>query len=322
MRIRPLVALSAVAVTALLLAGCSSSGDPEASPTPSSTDSECLLDAQPGADSDAITVAGEAPELDATVPADLGFEDIQRTIVSEGDGDELHVGDLVSGAYEFYDGASGKRLETSVDTSADESGLVPILLDASAYSVFVAALECAPLGSTAAITIPGSAFGEGGSSVALVAQGVEKLPTQATGEDVAPTDGMPTVTLAEDGAPTIELPGGDAPTKTEVAQLKKGDGAVVKEGDTVFVQYTGVKWSDGTVFDSSWERGAPTAFPTTGVVAGFKQALEGQAVGSQVIAVIPPADGYGEGEINEDDLVGETLVFVVDILGTQRAVTQ
>ena len=46
------------------------------------------------------------------------------------------------------------------------------------------------------------------------------------------------------------------------------------------------------------------------MVAGFQQALEGQTVVSQVIVVIPPVDGYGEGEINADDLVGETLVFV------------
>ncbi|GAA5039614.1 FKBP-type peptidyl-prolyl cis-trans isomerase [Microbacterium fluvii] len=324
MRTRPLAVLSFAALSVLVLAGCSaSSTDAEATPTPTATDSSCLLDAQPGDDSDQITVAGEAPELDASVPEGLAFADIQRTVVTEGTGDDLYVGDLVSGAYQFFDGASGELLEDSTVTSPDDSGMVPMLLDASSYSVFVAALECEPLGSTAALTIPGSAFGDDGTSVVLVAQGVEKLPTVATGDDVAPTDGFPTVELADDGAPTVTLPEGeDPPSKTEIAQLKQGDGATVKEGDTVFVQYTGVKWSDGSVFDSSWDRGAPSAFPTTGVVQGFKQALEGQKVGSQVIAVIPPADGYGEGDINEDDLVGETLVFVVDILATQRAVSQ
>ena len=62
------------------------------------------------------------------------------------------------------------------------------------------------------------------------------------------------------------------------------------------MHYTGVKWSDGTVFDSSWEAGAPATFATTGVVEGFKQALEGQTVGSQVLVVIPPAFGYGAAE--------------------------
>ena len=56
----------------------------------------------------------------------------------------------------------------------------------------------------------------------------------------------------------------------------------------------GWHYDGGTVFDSSWDKGAPTQFATTDVVPGFKQALEGQTVGSQVVAVIPPADGYGD----------------------------
>ena len=106
-------------------------------------------------------------------------------------------------------------------------------------------------------------------------------------------------------------------TETEVAVLKQGDGAVVGAGDLVTVQYRGVKWSDGSEFDSSWSRdAAPSQFPTSGVVPGFKMALEGQKVGSQVVVAMPPKDGYGEGETNDTDLTGETLVFVVDILAT------
>ncbi|MEO6309178.1 MAG: FKBP-type peptidyl-prolyl cis-trans isomerase, partial [Leifsonia sp.] len=50
------------------------------------------------------------------------------------------------------------------------------------------------------------------------------------------------------------------------------------------------------------------------------KALVGQAVGSQVIAVIPPADGYGEAGVPNAGIGGtDTLVFVVDILGTTPA---
>jgi peptidylprolyl isomerase len=55
-------------------------------------------------------------------------------------------------------------------------------------------------------------------------------------------------------------------------------------------------------------------------VTGFQQALEGQTVGSQVVVVIPPEFGYGGQEGHE--LAEETLVFVVDILGTQHAQEQ
>jgi len=319
-RIRPLAALSVAAMSVLLLAGCSGSAEPDASPTPSSSAaSECLLDAKPGDDSDAIQVTGSGTDLAATVPDSLAFEDVQRTVVTEGDGDDVVSGDLVSGFYTVYDGSTGELLQDSSETSPDDSGEVPILMDPQNYSLFVATLECLPLGSTVAMTIPGSAFGEGASPVVVVAETTDLIPTSATGTEQDPVDGMPTVEFDDDGAPTITIPDTDAPTEVQLTALKKGDGPVVASGDTVFVQYTGVKWSDGSVFDSSWDRGQPAAFQTTGVVAGFQQALEGQTVGSQMLVVIPPAFGYGEGEINDQDLTGETLVFVVDILGVQRA---
>ena len=323
MRIRPLAALSVAAMSALLLAGCSGSAEPDATPTPSSTpSSECLLDAQPGADSDAIEVTGSGADLAATVPTSLAYEDVQRTVVTEGSGDDVVSGDLVSGFYTVYDGSTGELLQDSSETSPDDSGEVPILMDPQNYSLFVATLECVPLGSTIAMTIPGSAFGEGASPVVVVAETTDLLPTTATGTEKDPVDGLPTVELDDDGAPTVTIPDTEPPTEVQIADLKEGDGPVVESGDTVFVQYAGVKWSDGSVFDSSWDRGQPSAFATTGVVEGFQQALEGQAVGSQVLVVIPPAAGYGEGEINDTDLKGETLVFVIDILGVQRAAAQ
>jgi len=323
-RIRPLIALSAVAVTGLLLAGCTGGPDePDATGTSTSAPgADCVLDAPSGADSDAIGVSGDAPEFTVTVPEGLAFDDIQRTVVSEGSGRELATGDFVSGAYTVVDATSGDVLVASSTLSADDSGFVPMVLDPNSYSIFVAALECLPLGSTVAMTIPGSAFGEGGTPIVVVASSTEELGTRADGAQQQPADGMPTVELADDGAPTITLLGGEPPADVELTDLKLGDGPVVESGDTVFVQYTGVKWSDGSVFDSSWDRGYPSAFATTGVVEGFQQALEGQTVGSQVLVVIPPAFGYGEGEINDSDLTGETLVFVVDILGVERAATE
>jgi hypothetical protein len=123
----------------------------------------------------------------------------------------------------------------------------------------------------------------------VYAEAVEQLPEIATGKDVDPTPGMPTVKLDDNGKPSVKIPDGDAPAETKVAVLKQGDGATVASGDLVVVQYLGVKWSDGKEFDSSWSRdAAPTQFQTTGVVAGFQKALEGQKVGSQVVVVMPP----------------------------------
>ena len=134
---------------------------------------------------------------------------------------------------------------------------------------------------------------------------------------------MPTVELADDGAPTVTLPDGDIPTEFSKATLKKGDGAIVAVGDQVLVQYHGVSWDTGKVFDESWGK-QPFSFTVgSGVVPGFSDAVTGETVGSQVIAVLPPSVAYGEkSDINTSELAGQTLVFVVDILAVAHAATQ
>ncbi len=74
------------------------------------------------------------------------------------------------------------------------------------------------------------------------------------------------------------------------------------------------------MFDSSWKRGQPFGF-TIGaspsqVILGWDKGLAGQTVGSRVLLVIPPADGYGKTGSPQAGIKGtDTLVFVVDILG-------
>lgn len=319
MRKRPLVLLSTVAAATLLLAGCSGESAPESSSTPSpDTASSCLADLASGAGSDAVTVEGTDSEAKVTVPAGTEITEPERSVIVEGDGDEVLPGDLVSLRYQLVDATTNEVLSSS---ERGPDGILSALLaeqqqqisDPTQSTVFTVAAECLPIGSSVVLTLPASQ--EGLNPSVLYVQTIEKLPTTASGTDVEPEAGMPTVELDADGAPTITLPDGDAPTETKVAVLKQGDGATVAEGDLVTVQYRGIKWSDGEEFDSSWSRGAaPSQFPTTGVVTGFKKALEGQKVGSQVIVTMPPSDAYGASEGNE--LQNESLVFVVDILAT------
>ncbi|WP_029261850.1 FKBP-type peptidyl-prolyl cis-trans isomerase, partial [Microbacterium sp. Cr-K1W] len=275
MRKRPLIVLSTVAAATLLLAGCSGSSAPSSSGTPSPTaSSECLLDAQPGETSDAVVVEGKGLDAKVTVPADAPFADVERTIISEGDGDEVVANDLVGVKFQIVDAATGEVVDSS---ARSEGGEASVLLDQNSASLFIAALECQPLGTQVVLALPGKVFGEGGTAKVVYAEAVEQLPEVATGKDVDPTPGMPTVKLDDNGKPSVKIPDGDAPTETNVAVLKQGDGATVGSGDLVVVQYLGVKWSDGKEFDSSWSRdAAPTQFQTTGVVAGFQKALEGQ----------------------------------------------
>lgn len=312
MRVRPIAVLSVAAAAALLLAGCSGGGGATASPSPSPT-GQCLTDAVAGADSNAVTVDG-GDTLGATVPTDLAFGEIQRTITGGDGGQTLSAGSLVSGQYLIYDGATGQLLLDSATTSATGDGLVPILIDDSEPTMWMAAIDCAPLGSTVAMTVPGSAIGVANSKFVVVARTTAMLPTTAGGAPQDPVAGAPTVTLAADGTPTVTIPDTAPPADLQISVLKKGDGPVVAAGDQVFLQYLGVAWDTKQEFDSSWSRGRPSSFTTTAVYEGFGDALVGQSVGSQVLVTMPPAMGAPNG-----DLQGKTLTFVIDILGTQRA---
>ena len=312
-RIRPLAVLSAVAVSAALLAGCSSSApDDAASPSGPPPADLCDAAAPSGAASEAIAVEGPVgEESTATFTAPLEIPELQATVIEEGSGDPVESGQLVSFALTGYNAETGEKLAA---IGYGDSPLLPAQI--SPDNPIGQILGCATPGTRVVATFPPA---DPNAGEVYVFDLLSVVPDAAWGEPQEPVEGMPTVTLAEDGTPTIELPGGEAPAGLELETLKAGDGTTVASGDTVLVQYTGVKWSDGSVFDSSWEKGAPTSFQTTGVVDGFRQALEGQTVGSQVVVVIPPALGYGEEGSSEHELAGETLVFVVDILGVEHA---
>ncbi len=107
--------------------------------------------------------------------------------------------------------------------------------------------------------------------------------------------------------------------KTRSKVLTPSDGAQVKEGYTVEVNYHGVDGRTGETFDSSFSRGAPVAFNLAQVVPGFSKGLVGQRQGSRVLIAMPGSDGYDAagGNPQAGIEVGDTLIFVVDLVGVQ-----
>ncbi len=103
-------------------------------------------------------------------------------------------------------------------------------------------------------------------------------------------------------------------TETQVHTLQAGPGPVVPDTATVSVCYMGVNGRDGSVFDSSYERGAPVEFPLDNVVPGFQKAIAGQNVGSTVAVAMTSADGYPAGQPSAGILPGDSLVFAIKIL--------
>ncbi len=98
--------------------------------------------------------------------------------------------------------------------------------------------------------------------------------------------------------------------------LKRGTGTVSpKATDTVKVHYHGTLL-DGTVFDSSVQRGEPISFPLNGVIAGWTEGLQLMKVGDKFKFTIPPDLAYGQ-QSPPGIPPNSTLVFEVELLGIQ-----
>jgi hypothetical protein len=115
-------------------------------------------------------------------------------------------------------------------------------------------------------------------------------------------------------APRVNVTAPFSVSQTQVHKLRGGDGPVVASTATVSVCYVGVNGRDGSVFDSSYDRGAAVDFPLNGVVPGFQKAIAGQKVGSTVAVAMIPADGYPNGQPSAGIRPGDTLVFAIKIL--------
>jgi len=114
-------------------------------------------------------------------------------------------------------------------------------------------------------------------------------------------------------------------TKDGVIETKSGlQYEVIKEGtgpkptlqDKVTVNYHGTLL-DGTVFDSSVDRGKPVTFPVGGVIPGWQEALQLMNVGSKYKLYVPPSLAYGEKGAGGMIGPNETLVFEVELLSIE-----
>jgi len=311
-RIAVLSALPLLAAAAL--AGCGGSSSPSSS------------------SASAVTVTGtfgKAPAV--SIPAQKAGSKLTVKTLVHGSGQALARTDAFVGNYAIYlwSGSSHKLLQSTFKT-----GGKPTLFSGTLLPGLETALIGQKMGSRVlAVIPPKEGFGTSGDARAGI-KGTDTLvfvvdmikdfsgTAAAAGRQVSHGGGkLPTVSAAAAGAaPAIKMPGGKAPSNLTTQILIKGTGPTVADGDTVVVQYVGAIWRNGYQFDSSWKRSQPFGFSIgaspSQVILGWDKGLAGMTVGSRVMLVIPPADGYGKNGSPQAHIKGtDTLVFVVDILG-------
>ena len=182
---------------------------------------------------------------------------------------------------------------------------------ASALAAIVAAVLLAGCGSGGSSTI--TVGNENKADQALAKASV----TSSTAKTPAATPKTPTSgPLSKE--PTVTPPSGSPPSTLVVKDLIKGTGAEAKLGKSITVNYVGVLYRGGKVFDASWKRGEPTTFALEQgkLIAGWTQGIPGMKVGGRRELIIPAALAYGAKGSPPAIPPNAPLVFVIDLLGT------
>lgn len=253
-------------------------------------------------------------------------------MIDAGDGEQIKAGQFVDFQVSLFEGVSGEL----VTQSAYDDEQAPLRRSAGAdIDLLAESLQCATVGSRMAVTgtiedvfgpdtlDPSLGLGND-DPVVLVFDVQAAYLGRATGTPQLGASGIPAVVTSPDGIPGVTIPSEPPPTELRAHTLVLGGGEEIAEGDRAVLHYTGLLWSEKTIFDSSWDREAPVTFTIAsfdddpnGVVPGLAEGLIGKTIGSQVIVVIPPSLGYPAGQSPATIPAGSTMVFVVDILGVE-----
>jgi FKBP-type peptidyl-prolyl cis-trans isomerase len=144
----------------------------------------------------------------------------------------------------------------------------------------------------------------------------DSTPTGGDNKNAAPaTPGAAAPATQKPAAANSEMK--TTPTGLKYQVLKQGTGTVSpKATDTVNVHYHGTLL-DGTVFDSSVQRGQPISFPLNRVIPGWTEGLQLMKVGDKFKFEIPPNLAYGPNSPSPKIPPNSTLVFEVELLGIQ-----
>jgi peptidylprolyl isomerase len=150
---------------------------------------------------------------------------------------------------------------------------------------------------------------------------IDTTPVETTPVETTPPGGT---TAADDvtGKPSVQVPE-ELPTELVVTTIEEGSGPEAQAGDTIEVNYVGVRSADGVEFDNSYDRGA--SFPFTlgqgSVIAGWDDGLVGAQEGEILQLDIPADLAYGDADRGVIR-AGDSLSFVVEVVSITPAAAE
>ena len=313
---RTAAALSFPLLAIMLLAGCGSSSS--SAPAASNANGSVAVSG----------TFGTVPTV--KIPPAAANSKLAIKTVIKGNGPVLGQTDSFVGNYAVY---IWRGTTNKLALSTFKSGSPQVLAANVGLAGLKQALTGQRMGSRVlAVLPPKDAYGSAGNSqigvkptdtIVFVVDLIKAFSSTASASGKHLSNGggaLPTVTASPGSAPTVKIPSKRAPAKLVVKTLIKGSGPPTVKGQTVVTQYVGVNWRTGKAFDSSWSRKAPFGFTLDAtppqIIPGWDKGLVGVPVGSRVMLIVPPADGYGKtGNSQAGIKPTDTLVFVVDIIG-------
>ncbi|MDO4613521.1 MAG: hypothetical protein Q4B10_05600 [Actinomycetaceae bacterium] len=233
------------------------------------------------------------PVVSLEAPLPLTFA--KTTVVTEGEGDPLREGDPVLVRLTVFDGQTGKLLSSGdaphyLAGRVDEETLTPDV---------VRAVVGQRVGSRLALRRPVAR----GASQAMEIDVIDVLPTRAVGKPTEPEEGAP-ATIAPSDPPALESTLDEPPSSAYIKVLRAGEGAQVRDGQSVVANFIAWKWHGHDEMTNTWTGKGPQVIDLARAMPGLREQLSDQRVGSRVLIVVPPEQAKGD----------DTLIVVVDIL--------
>lgn len=288
-------ALSALALSTLVLTGCSAAA-------PTFDGAACERDSSAALER-SVTVTGDlgAPQVEIELPVHTGKPAYADIITGDGraitDSRQEAILTRV-----LVNGTTEQTLDAQLKLWSPESA-------GAELSGVDEALACATAGSRIVASIPASELPEGAAQQigldandSLVAVYDVRYTALAKADGSAvfnDAPGLPSVVRAPDGRPGVIIPDTAAPKKTITETLLQGEHEKVGDG-TALIRSTSVGWTSRSVGQTTWDA---TLTGTDGLPAEVVDAVSSSRVGSQLMVIVPTESG--------DD----AAVYVVDVLG-------